>query len=147
MYLFRTFIYSEVGRPAEIQPPRPCFFCRPRAPSCLGQEAPAWLQADGPLVLLQALEFGRVDVEGRILSGINNPHPPRRRVPSSRAPLDLPAMPPVASPKASSSSLGRGERVCEFTPTARQIRVRHALGIVITFSHLLLTTPCESVTR
>lgn len=75
MYLFHTFIYSEVGGPAETQPPQPGCSCRGRAPSCLGQEASAWLQADGLLMLLQALEFGQMEMDGRILSGINNLSP------------------------------------------------------------------------
>lgn len=76
---------------------RHCHSCRGRAPSCLGQEAPAWLQADGPLMLLQTLEFGWMEMDGWILSGINNPHPPQRLVSPSGAPLNLLALPLVAS--------------------------------------------------
>lgn len=135
LYLFHTFIYSEVGGPAETQPPQPGCSCRGRAPSCLGQEASAWLQADGLLMLLQALEFGQMEMDGRILSGINNLHPPQRRVPSSGTPLHLLVVPPEASSTARSFLLsGCGDWVRELTSTTHQIWARHVLGIFITFS-------------
>lgn len=115
-------------------------FLQACSPSCLGQEAAVRLQADGALMLLQALEFGWVEMDRRVSSGINNPHPPRRRVPSSGTCLRLLAIPPEASPTAPSFSLAAGID----SPTTHQIDVRHMLGILITFSHLLPTTPCES---
>lgn len=78
-----------------------------------------------------------MEMDGRILSGINNLHSPQNRVSSSDAPLHLLVVPPEASSTTCSFLLfGCGDGVCESIPTAHQICARHVLGIFITFSLL-----------
>lgn len=73
--------------------------------SCVGQAAPAWLQADGPLMPLQALGFGPMEMDGWVSSGEHHPHPPQRGWAPSSVPLNpsggvssgpLPQLPPLA---------------------------------------------------